>query len=72
VLVTVIEQHHGPVVLRLSAEACQHLPQIAGVHADVIQTGRQVVAQAELVRIATTLQSNVQQVWAWADLVLLE
>jgi hypothetical protein len=72
VLATVIEQHLGLVVLRSLAEVCRHLPQTTGVHADATQIGPQVAVQADQVVIVTTLQSNVQQAWAWADLELLE
>jgi hypothetical protein len=72
VLVTATEQPCLLAVLRSLAEVCRRLLQTAGAHADVIQTGQQVAAQAELVVIAITLQSNARQVWAWADLELLE
>ena len=71
-LVTVTEQPCSLAVLRLLAEVCQRRRQTTGVHAGVTQIGRQAAVQAELAAIAITLQSNAQQVWAWAVLVLLE
>ena len=71
-LVTVTEQHHGQVVLRLSVEVCQLLHQTIGAHVDVILTGQQVVVRADQVVIAITGRSVAQLVWAWADPVLLE
>jgi hypothetical protein len=72
VLVTVIEQHLGPVVLRSSAEASQYRRQKTGVHVDAMLTGQQVVVLAELAIIAITLQSNARQAWGRAGLELLE
>ena len=71
-LVTATEQLCLLAVLRSLAEVCQRRRQTTGVHADVTQTGRQAAVQAELALTAITLQNSVQQVWAWAVLVLLE